>query len=107
MIDTPSLFDLPRSRHSDPRTSKAAAARVASVSPGLEAQICGLLGRYAALTKDEICQLLAIETRRWPTIASLLTRMKKSGKLEWRGDTFDGQNLWRLRVDDVNTGGRL
>lgn len=101
------LFDVPRARHNDPATSKAAARRVASVSPGLEAQVCDLLGRYSSLTKDEVCRLLEIDARQWPTIASLLSRMKKAGKIEWTGQVFEGQNLWRLRVDDVNTGERL
>lgn len=105
MTDTQTeLF--PRARRTDPSTSHAAAKRMAPSAGALETQILDLLGRYRSLTKDEIGISLAIDPRRWPSIASCLSRLKNAGKLEWDGTIRGNQHLWRLAVQDVNTQGR-
>lgn len=100
------LFDEPRARRTDPATSKAAAKRMGTASASLEKQIVELLGRHRwALTKDEVCRQLDVHPRRWPSVASALSRMKQAGALEWTGFVVDGQNVWRLREDTVDVQG--
>ncbi len=108
MADTLSLFDMPLARATDPATSHNAAARVAHVSPHLTAQILDAFGRYRCMTKDQVCERLGLDPRRWPTCASALSRLKNEGRLCWTGETIAGQNVWRLRQSDVDVqGGRL
>lgn len=104
-LQIPGLLAEPRARHNDPQTSKAAARRMREATPNLHHQILDVLGRYSALTKDEVGVALAIDPRRWPSVASALSQLKRSGMLVWTGETRAGQNLWRLRDSVVHVQG--
>jgi hypothetical protein len=105
------LFDAPPlARHNDPATSKAAARRMAVVAPNLQRQLIDLLDRHPrGLTKDECCELLDVDPRRWPSVASALSQLKKAGQVRWSGEPRNAQNVWCLwvAIEDVPTGGRL
>ena len=88
-----SLFDQPRFRRSDPQTSRDAAQRMTSSARSLEAQILEIL-QFRALTADSVCKALGIGVRRWPSVKTCLSRLRKQGKLVWTGDVIGGQNLW-------------
>lgn len=109
--DTLSLFDVdaPRARRHDPATSKRAAERMAPAAPALERQILEVLShRPLGLTKDEVCEQLRVDARRWPSVASALSRLKKAGKLEWAEYPIEHQNVWMLVQETVDVqGGRL
>lgn len=102
------LFDVdaPRARHTDPSTSHRAAQRMAPAAPALEAQILDLLSRYrGGLTKDGVCERLRVDPRRWPSVASALSRLKGEGKLKWPGPEIDGQKVWALVEQRVEVHG--
>ncbi len=105
------LFDAPPlARHNDAATSKAAARRMRVVAPNLHMQLLELLERHPrGLTKDECCELLDVDPRRWPSVASALSQLKKAGAVRWAGEPRNAQNVWRLRgaVEDVPTGDSL
>ncbi len=99
---------IPRARKTDPNTSKAAARRMSEASPALEAQILEVLGRYRCLTKDDIAIALGVEPRRWPSVSSACSRLRKAGKLVWTGEISDGMNVYRLADETVQVAnGRL
>lgn len=103
-MQTESLFDAPPlARHNDAATAKAAARRMSIASPNLHAQILDLLGQrpHRALTKTEVCERLGVDPRRWPSVASALSQLKKAGWLVW-ADERDGMNRWMLREADVH-----
>lgn len=100
--------DAPRARKTDPSTSHQAAQRMAPATPALEAQILDLLSRYrGGLTKDGVCERLKVDPRRWPSVASALTRMRNAGKLQWVGEPVENQNVWALITETVETGDAL
>jgi hypothetical protein len=106
--DTLSLFDVeaPRARHTDPQSSHDAAKRA---RPGqYDEAIFDLLVRYRALTKNQICGYLNLDSpRAWTTVASRLSQLKNAGKLEW-GDYIEGDgNQWRLREQRVEVSGEV
>jgi len=94
-VNAPTLFDEPRSRHTDPDTSRQAALRVASVAKSLEAQILDALA-FRNLTDDAICLSLNIDARRWPSAKTARSRLKGRGLVVWSGDRRNGQQVWCL-----------
>ena len=88
-------FAQPRSRRSDPSTSRAAAQRMKAAAPSLEKQILDALA-FRALTDDAICLSLGVDPRRWPSVKTCRSRMKNAGKVVWTGEVRDGQRLWTL-----------
>lgn len=84
---------IPLFRLSDPDTSRQAAARSTQVALSLEQRVLDAL-QFRALTADSICKVLEIDVRNWPTCKTLLSRMRKAGKLVWTGETIGGQNVW-------------
>jgi hypothetical protein len=107
-MDSPTLFDEPRVRLTDPQTSHDAAARVTRIQGKLRAQILDFFNRYnSGFTKTETCRALQIDPEHWPTCASALSQLKNAGYLEWRGTPPTrraGQNVWFLATRDVPTG---
>jgi len=110
-MNAPTLFDVdaPRARRDDARTAKNAAVRMAPAAPALERQILDLLAsRRLGLTKDEVWEQLKVDPRRWPSVATALSRLKKAGKLRWAEFPIEGQNVWMLVQETVDVqGGRL
>ncbi len=101
----PSLFSEPRSRTSDPQSSRDAARRVPVGK--YDAQIFDLLERYRAMTKNAICSHLSLrEPKEWGTVSSRLSQLRAAGKLEWAGETPEG-NLYRIATATVETRGRV
>lgn len=94
-----SLFDAPPlARHNDPSTSRAAARRMRVVAPNLHQRILDLLSFHPnGLTKDEVCEALGIDPRRWPSVASALSQLKKAGQVRWTDEIRNSQNVWALR----------
>ncbi len=101
-----SLADAPLTRITDPATSHHAAARVASARPSLRRDILRVFRTCFALTDDELCRALDVEVRKWPSVKTARSAMKKAGLLEASGVERGGQMVWRLvdiatvRVDD-------
>jgi hypothetical protein len=103
------LFDVDppaRARHTDPISSHDASRRA---RPGqYDEAIYDLLGRYRALTKNDLCRHLNLSTpQAWTTVASRLSQLKNMGKLEF-GEYIKGDgNQWCLATQDVPTGETL
>lgn len=98
--------DAPRARRTDPATAKNAAVRMTPAAPALERRIMDLLAtRRLGLTKDEVCEQLRVDPRRWPSVASALSRLRKAGKLEWAEFPIEGQNVWCLVEETVTVTG--
>lgn len=116
MIDTPSLFDLPRARSNDPQTSKAAAARVWS---GWAALVVEALAMYGPACDDTICIRLNVDVRSWPSVKTARSRVTHASDPARRLIVDTGQvnesndqTIWAHRdfrslVEDVSTGGVL
>lgn len=103
---TAAQLDLfPKSRRSDPETSKRAAQRVAVIQGSLRARILEALVR--PLSDDELCGQLGIETRRWPSVKTARSALYTLGHLVWTGEVRNGQRVWQVYSTDVPTGDAL
>lgn len=99
MIDTPSLFDQPRARASDPHTSRAAAGKVWS---GLADLVVESLAFHGPATDDELCERLNVIPRRWPSIKTARSRVTHAEDPAKRlivdtGCVRDGMTVWAHR----------
>ena len=95
----PTLFDEPKSRHSDPPTSKAAASRVAPMRPSIRKEILEALAIWGPATDDQLCVRLNIDPRRWPTVKTARSALThcEAGWVVSTGVVKNGQTIWRHR----------
>lgn len=120
-MQTESLFDLPKARASDPSTSHEAAASVRPAQEELNIEIISVI-RSAPfpVTAFDIARMVqAFNWNRWDegTVRTRVSALRKEGRIAFadgagvspRGRRCDRFHLPSrlVRVDDVNTGGRL
>ncbi len=98
-IEALSLFDEPRTRRSDPATSRRAANEVWRGWPQL---IIDCLAQYGPATDDRICVRLNVDPRRWPSVKSARSRVTLATDPAKRlivatGEIENGQQVWAHR----------
>lgn len=94
-----------RVRTTDPQSSRDAARRVRAGR--YDVGIFDLLERYRTMTKNQICAHLGLqEPKEWGTVSARLSHLRQAGRLEWAGETPEG-NLYRIASQTVDTRGRL
>lgn len=110
MTAHPTLFDVPRSRHDDPITSKAAAQRMTVRAPSLRQSIVDCLAMYGPGSDDRICLRLNVDPRRWPSVKTARSALSKGANpIVVPTDRIEhGQRVWAHRdfrsyVEDVTT----
>ncbi len=97
---------IPAVRATDPATSRIAAQRAAHARPSLRKGIMAAFRKHYSLTDDELCQVLKLPVRRWPSCKTARSALKNAGLLEDSGRRRDGQIVWQfvdvqtVRVDD-------
>ncbi len=86
----------PATRVTDPATSRIAAQRAAHGRPSLRKGIVAAFRKHYSLTDDELCQVLELPVRRWPSCKTARSALKNAGVLEDSGIRRDGQIVWQF-----------
>lgn len=94
----PTLFDVQPTaavRRTDPIQSVNAARRASERLPSRRARILEALA-LRDLTDDEICETLGEPVRKWPSVKSARTGLKRDGLVvEVPGVERNGQRVWQ------------